>query len=216
MFIRALVFALILAPGLVRAQTTPAVSEADEVATAPVDVDGNVLFRVRGVSSLPASDRAARIRERIIDVAKDSAIDVDSLQVVDMEAASHLQAGNLPLMSVVDADASLEQVGRPVLARAHLRRIQQAIRDYRTERAPEAVRHDIVRLLMATMALGLAFLAIFWAGRLLDTALARRLRSRIQSVGIQSFEVVRAEKVWDALRGALMVVRTTAVLVTHM
>ena len=213
MFIRALVFALILAPGLVRAQTTPAVSEADEVVTAPVDVDGNVLFRVRGVSSLPARDRAARIRERIIDVAKDSAIDVDSLQVVDVEVASHLQAGNLPLMSVVDADASLEQVGRPVLARAHLRRIQQAIRDYRTERAPEAVRHDIVRLLMATIALGVAILAIFWVGRLIDSALSHRLRSRIQSVGIQSFEVVRAEKVWDALRGALMVVRTTAVLV---
>lgn len=212
-FVRALVFALILVPGLGRAQNAPVASEADEIATAPVEVDGTILFRVRGVSSLPATDRAARIRDQIIAVAKDAAVSVDSLQVVDVDIASHVQAGNLPVMSVVDADASLEQVTRQVLAEAHLRRIQQAIRDYRAERAPDAVQHDIVASLMAAIGLGIAILVIFWVGRLIDAALGRRLRSRIQSVGIQSFEVVRAEKVWDALRGALMVIRTTAVLV---
>ena len=115
-------------------------------------------------------------------------------------------------MAVIDADASLEQVGRAVLAQAHLLRIQQAIRAYRAERTPEAVQDDVLKSLLATIGLCLAILAIVWVGRLVDTALSRRLRSRIQSVGIQSFEVVRAEKLWDALRGTLMVLRTTAVL----
>ena len=166
--------------------------EAD-VITAPVEIDGDVLFRIRGVSSLPASDRAQRIRERIIAVARDPAVAPESLQVVNMESASYLQAGNESLMAVIDADASLEQVGRAVLAQAHLLRIQQAIRAYRAERTPQAVQDDVLKSLLATIGLCLAILAIVWAGRLVDTALSRRLRSRIQSVGIQSFEVVRAK-----------------------
>ena len=179
--------------------------------TAPVEIDGEVLFRIRGVSSLPATDRAQRIRQRIVDVAKDPTVAPDSLRLVEMDAGTYLQAGNQPIMAVIDADARLEQVSRGVLAQAHLLRIQQVIRAYRAERVPEAVQDDVLKSLLATIVLCLAILAIVWAGRLVDSALSRRLRSRIQSVGIQSFEVVHAEKLWDALRGTLMVLRTTAV-----
>ena len=39
------------------------------VSVAPVIVDGNKLFRVRGLPSYPATRRAAEIRQRIIDLA---------------------------------------------------------------------------------------------------------------------------------------------------
>src|SRR5688572_25722014 len=123
---RVLVFALILVPGPARAQDAPAAPEAD-VITAPVEIDGEVLFRIRGVSSLPATERAQRIRERIVAVAKDPAVAPDSLHLVATEAGTYLQAGKQPIMTVVDADARLEQVNRAVLAQAHLLRIQQAI-----------------------------------------------------------------------------------------
>src|SRR5688572_16378969 len=200
----------LLLPGPLHSQEAPA-SEID-VVTAPVELDGEILFRVRGVSSLPAAERAKRIREQIVAVAKDPSVGPDSLHVVEMEAASQLQAGNHPLMVIVDADAALEQVRRVVLAQAHLRRVQQAIRDYRAERTREAVQDAVRQLLIAMILLSLAILAIVWAGRFVDRALSWRLRSRIHSVGIQSFEVVRAEKLWDALRGALMVARTVALL----
>jgi len=204
-------FALLLAPGPARAQDAPAAPEAD-VVTAPVEIDGEVLFRIRGTSSLPATDRAQRIHERIIEVAKDAAIAPDSLHLVPMEAGTYVQAGNQPIMAVVDADAKLEQITRAVLAQTHLLRIQDAIRAYRAERTAQAVQDDVLKSLVATIVLCLAILAIVRLGRFVDGALNRRLRSRIQSVGIQSFEVVRAEKLWDAVRGALMVIRTTAVL----
>jgi small-conductance mechanosensitive channel len=207
------VLALMLIPELARAQDPPADSAADVIATVPVEIDGDVLFRVRGVSSLTAGDRAQRIREQIIAIAKDSAIAADSLHVVEMDTASQVQAGTRPVMAVVEADARIEQVSRAVLAQAHVRRIQQAIRDYRAERAPDAIRRDILQSLVAIIVLSLVVLGIVRLGRVVDSALSRRVRSRIQSVGIQSFEVVRAEKLWDAVRGTLMVVRTTAVLV---
>jgi small-conductance mechanosensitive channel len=203
----------LLLPGPLHGQVAaPPPSDADAVTTAPVEVDGEVLFHVRGVSSLPATERAKRIREQIVTFAKDPSVAPESLHIVEMEDASQLQAGNRPLMVIVDADAALEEVRRAVLAQAHLRRIQQAIRDYRAERTPGAVQHAVLQSLIATIMLSLATLAIVWAGRFVDSALGQRLRSRIQSVGIQSFEVVRAEKLWEALRGALMVVRTVALL----
>ncbi|HUL14136.1 MAG TPA: hypothetical protein VLU73_18445, partial [Methylococcaceae bacterium] len=39
-----------------------AVAEA-EIATAPVEIDGSVLFRVRGVSAYPAEKRAGAIKD---------------------------------------------------------------------------------------------------------------------------------------------------------
>ena len=38
----------------------------EDVETQPVELDGVVLFRVRGVSAFPAAQRARRIREELI------------------------------------------------------------------------------------------------------------------------------------------------------
>ena len=46
------------------AQAPQESAAADATVTAPVMVDGQVLFQVRGVSSLPAADRARRIMHR--------------------------------------------------------------------------------------------------------------------------------------------------------
>ena len=97
---------------------------ADVTVTAPVIVDGQELLQVRGVSSLPAADRARRIYEQIVAAAEDPAVTVESLTVTDAEGISRISRGNQVIMAVVDADAALEQVDRPILARAHLLRIQ--------------------------------------------------------------------------------------------
>jgi small-conductance mechanosensitive channel len=55
-------------------------------------------------------------------------------------------------------------------------------------------------------------LALAWFWRWLDRLLRRRLQSRIQSVGVQSLELMRAERIWQALRGALLAVRTVVYL----
>jgi small-conductance mechanosensitive channel len=53
---------------------------------------------------------------------------------------------------------------------------------------------------------------LFWFWRWFDGFLRRRVQARIHSVGIQSFEVMRAERIRGALQSALFVIRAVAYL----
>ena len=175
------------------AQEPQAPAEA-EIVTAPVEIDGATLFRVRGVSSLPAQERARLIAERITAVAADSAVPLESLHAVDADGITRLLAGDQPILTVVDADASLEQVGRVALATAHLIRIRQAALDYRAARTPAAFRRMAFAILAATLVLVALLAVLVWFWRWLYAFLTRRLEARIHSVEIKSFEVMRAER----------------------
>jgi small-conductance mechanosensitive channel len=190
----------------------PSPAAEAEIATAAIEVDGVVLFRVRGVSSLPAQDRARRIRDRLTAVAADPTVDVGSVRTVEEDGITRIVAGEQPIMGVVDADASLEQVGRAALAAAHASRIKQAISDYRAARTPAAERRAAIRIVVASLVLVAAIAALFGFSRWLDRFLARRLQARIHSVEIKSFEVMRAEQIWNTLRSGLLAVRTLVLL----
>ena len=193
------------------AQEPPRSAEAD-IATAPVQIDGTTLFHLRGVSSLPAQERARLVEERLTTVAADPAVPLESLHTVDSDGVTRILAGDRPILTVVDADASLEQVGRLALATAHLLRIRQAADDYRAARTPAAFRATALSILVATLILAAAVGVLLWFWRWLDRFLIRRLQARIQAVEIQSFEVMRAEQIWAALRNALLAVRTMILL----
>jgi len=211
-------FASLLILGLVAGGHTPthaqepqAAGAADD-ATAPVAIDGTTLFRVRGVSSYPAEARAGQISDRIEAIAADSSVPGSALQVIDAGGMVRVAAGNRPIMAVTDADAALEQVSRGELAIAHLERIRDAIGEYRAARTPQALRRAAINTIAATAALAVAIGLLVWFWRALDSLLRRRLQARIHSVGIQSFEVMRAEHIWAAVRNAVFAVRTVVFL----
>src|SRR5262249_2067408 len=86
----------------VRAQdTTGGATEAD-IPTAPVELDGTELLRVRGVSSLPAKERAQLIGQRLMDLAADTNTPVDALHVVEAGGSSRIVAGNRTVMTIID------------------------------------------------------------------------------------------------------------------
>ena len=211
------VFAIVLVAALSGA-ATPSAQEitapvpGSEIETAPVEVDGAVLFYLRGLSSLPAEVRARRVRDRIIAAAADATIPDESLRTIEIDGATQIVAGETPLLSLVDADASLEQVQRRALAAVHLARLRQAIDEYRDARSPAALRNGAIRSLAATLLLALSIVVLRWLSRRLDTLLAERLKKRIHTVGIQSFEVVRAERIWKALQSGLVALRTLTIL----
>jgi small-conductance mechanosensitive channel len=200
------------AGGRMHAQPTAPALVNDEVDTAPVEIDGTVLFRVRGVSSFPAAVRARAITDRIVAAAADAAVAIDSLRVIDAEGGLRIAAGDRPIMTVVDADASLEQVGRAELVYAHLNRVRQAIVEFRAARSSGALQVAAVNTLVATIVLAAGTGLLLWSWRRLDALLTRRLQARIQSVGIQSFEVMRADRIWAALRSGLVGIRTVIFL----
>ncbi|HTP66581.1 MAG TPA: mechanosensitive ion channel family protein [Geobacteraceae bacterium] len=181
--------------------------------TAPVEIDGQTLFRVRGASSYPAEQRAEAIEKRIETAAADSSFKSDGLRLEESDNATMIMAGEEALVIVSDADARLEHLGRGQLAGAHLTRIRQAIDDYRRLRGKDALLRGGLYALGATAVLVLVIVLLVLLGRRLDRKLSERVKVRLHDVGIQSFEIVRAEHIWKALHSVFYFIRIAVVLV---
>jgi small-conductance mechanosensitive channel len=183
--------------------------------TAPVVLDGETLFRVRGASVYPAEERARLISGRIEDVARTRTIPPEAVRTVPAEDMVNVTAGDRFLMAVTEPDARLEAMDRQLLARAYADRVQRALRAYREARQPAVLLGAARRSLVATAVLVAALLGLRWAFRRLDALFGRRYEEKIHSVQIQSFEILRAQRIRRVVRvgvGSLRAV-TAAVLV---
>jgi small-conductance mechanosensitive channel len=187
--------------------------QAGEPAVAPVILDGDTLFSVRGISSFPAERRAGRIAEAIREVAADRTLSVESLAVEETPLGTLLTLGGKRVLALVDADAELEGVSRGVLAEAYRQRIGEAMTEYRRERDPSVLWRNAGRAALATLGL----VVVLWLAtrilRRLRGALDRRYRARVSDVHFHSFEIVRAEQLWHALHRAINVLAAVIGLV---
>ncbi|HKQ15690.1 MAG TPA: mechanosensitive ion channel domain-containing protein [Steroidobacteraceae bacterium] len=201
---------LLLRPALAAEQASEDVDAQAAPDSAPVVVDGVVLFRVAGSASFPAAQRAARASERIVAAANDPSIAATAIKTEQHESRVDIVAGSRHLIGVIGADAAIEGVSGVSVADAALvraMRVRDAIVRYRAERTPERL---VQSALVAGAATAVAALALWltWVGfRRLRLKLDQRYRKRVHSLSIQSFEVVRAESIWRGLDGALSTVR---------
>jgi small-conductance mechanosensitive channel len=195
----------------VSAQVSGEAAEA-AITTAPVEIDGVELFRVRGVSSYPAAVRARQIKERIEAAAADPTVSLESLRIVENEGIVQIVAGNRPLVAFVDADAALEQVGPADLASVYLARIRDAIGSYRDARSPAALKRGVVNVLIATLVFIVAIAAFLWVWRRAANLITPRLQPYIRAIQFQSFTVMRAESIAGVLRSAFHALRAVALL----
>src|SRR5690349_20130606 len=117
--VAAMVMVSMLAPSIgvaVYAQEQAARSEGaaeqidENTPTAPVEIDGNVLFRVRGVSSYPAEQRAEAIRGRIVSAASNARIPLADFRIMVFEGQVRIVAADTLIMAIVPADARMEQM----------------------------------------------------------------------------------------------------------
>lgn len=182
--------------------------------TAPVEIDGQVLFTVRGLSSFPAEKRAQSIGRRIEEAAGDAAFASAGLKVDTIEAGSVILAGKTALMVVTDADAQLEQTTRENLAALHLARIRQAIDEYRLTRSTDYLIKAALHAAGATILLAAGIAVLLLLNRWLDKAVSRVLKRRVHDVDIQSFEVVRSDTIWKALHGVILAVGIMTIVVS--
>jgi small-conductance mechanosensitive channel len=181
--------------------------------TAPIVLDGETLFRVRGAAAYPAELRARTISERILEVARTPAIAPEAVQAVPTEEGVSIAAGDRYLLMVTDADAQLEGIDRRLLARACVDRIQRGLRSYRQAREPGVVLRGARQALAATVALVAVLFALLWAFRRLDARVGRRYEERIHSVQFQSFEILRAQRLRSGFRAVVGAVRAAAAAV---
>lgn len=182
--------------------------------TAPVEIDGQVLFTVRGLSSFPADKRARAIEGRIEDVAADTSFASAALKGETVENGTVILAGKTALMIVTDADAQLEQTTRENLAALHLARIQQAIDEYRQARTRDSLLKAGLHGAGATVLLAAGIAILLLLNRWLDKAVSRMLKRRVHAVDIQSFEVVRSDTIWKATHGVILAIGVVTIAVS--
>ena len=190
----------------------PSAAVAAEIPRAPVVIDGEQLFLVRGITSYPAEQRARDIENRIRALAADSSFDVASLTVGEQEGAAVILAGEQRVMGVLVEDSSLEQIDPARLAQANLQRIRTAIEAYRRAREPGLLwRHASYAFGATLLLLAVAYVGRRTVGRL-HGGLERRYQMRVRDVQIQAFQIVKAEQLWKLLAGALNIIWVVAVI----
>jgi len=194
------------------AATAPEHPDA-RIMTAAVTLDGRVLFQVRGLTSYPAEKRAADIRERIAAIARDAAVNPDSLRIVEVDGYTVIMAGKVRLVSLIDADARLEDVERRTLARYLVDRIAIAMEDYRRDRSPEVLWRHAGESVVALLALAAAVALTIWLARHAHRLFEQRFRDRIRTVGIQSFQILRAERIHMGLRAVISATRVAVIAI---
>ena len=210
---RTLGVVLLSALSIAWAQAPDAGDGEADIAMAPVEIDGRVLFTVRGVSSVPAGERAERIRQRILALARDASFNPEALTVEPVPNAVTITARGQVVLAVLEADARLERANPADLAVAHLSRIRSALLQFREDRSPR------VLLRQALVAAGVlaAFLGgcalVFRGRRSLRAALEARLRRRLDLLEEQTHHLVEAQQLWRALGRAIDTLAWVVILV---
>ena len=208
-----LALTLLIAASPARAQDPAAGSVPLDAPTAPVQIDGQTLFRVRGVSAYPAEKRAALVADRVEAAAADPKFDPASLEVRETDLGSLIVGGDHQLLTLIDADARLEGVKRSELALVYLPIIRSAVADYRAARNERRLATGAGRAAILTLVLVLALWLIRFVVRRLDAFVARRYQRRLEGFKVGSLELVRAERVRGAVRAVLRTLRAALLLV---
>jgi small-conductance mechanosensitive channel len=186
------------------AQASQAGHDAEsEVTLAPVVIDGETLFSVRGVTALPAARRARGIEARIRELARNPRIGQQSLALRDGQSATSILADGQRIMAVLEEDAAVEQVTRQPLAQLYLSRIWAAIQAYRQDRSPGVLWWHAGYAFIATIVLLVAAGLGRYVVAFLRRAFERRYRARIQALESHPLHIVKVEQVWRALTGLL-------------
>jgi len=172
--------------------------------TAPVVVDGVVLFRVRGVSAYPAERRAAEIAERIRAIASDRTFPVESLTVREIPSATIVVAEGQRVFGVLDADAQLEAIPRQLLAETYRDRAAEAVKAFRRDREPRVLWRKTANAVLATVVFALA-LWVGWRVVRRLRAFVDRHRSRLPDVRVGSLEIMRGEQLRGSMHHALRI-----------
>jgi small-conductance mechanosensitive channel len=197
-----------LSPGLsAQAPTDTVETENTAQQTAPVVVDGRQLFVLRGITSFPAKTRAAQVRSRIVEVARDPSFSVDDLEVRAEDDHSAIYAGDTRLVVLFDGDAEVEQIQRTLLAEIVRAKIADGITRFRTDRSPR------VLLTNSVYALGLTavVLLILWGTlrlfRWLDSVAVRHVGKGAKGLASKSHQLIKAKQIWSLAAGLLRSLR---------
>lgn len=184
-----------------------------EIETSPVIIDHITLFWVRGIKVYPAKERAQNISKRIEQVAADKSIQTDSIIAVEADDRTNLMAGNYFIMSIVEADASIEGITRKQLASIYIPKIQATIVEFRKARTPKNLIQGVVSAAVVTVGLFILLFLIFKLHRKLLAIVEVRYAQKISDLQAKSHDIIKTREIQMAVKGVLRTIRFILVLV---
>ncbi len=203
--------AALMLPAWATAQAPPASQQQPApppaIEKAPVIIDGETLFELRGVSSLPAQERADGVAARIVAIARDASVSMSDLRVVDAEDHLDIVAGELRIVSVFDMDAQAEQKElRQALADSYKASIIRAVERFRLERGGRYLARQAIYAAIALALLIGVLAAARWSARHLAAVIDQRVRARLEVLEARSYRLLSADQIgsiWQAGRRAI-------------
>lgn len=178
----------------------------EEVFVAPVVIDGETLFLVRGFTALPAIERAEKIQERIIRIAEMPENISLETTLDEGEFGLAIEIGGRMVTIVTDADAEFERGEIDVLAGLQAEAIEKAIEEYRGSRS------DSARVGSALAAVGwsaafIAFSVVFFRRRRrIVVFFTHRIERRFANVEEATQSLVRGQAIAAIFGYALNVI----------
>jgi small-conductance mechanosensitive channel len=163
---------------------------------APVKIDGKQLFYVSGISSYPASQRAANIVKRIKKAAENPLISHDSVKIISSDNMLQIFAGPEFIMTVHPIDAENEGVSQKMLAGIIQIKTGETIDAYRLNRSRPVLIKKMIFGIAALVLLAIVILVYLWLTGLIENVIKRRLKSRVDNLEDKSYKLIKSEQFW--------------------
>ncbi len=178
-------------------------NEQSDAFMAPVIVDGETLFRLRGSSALPAPERAAQVQENIIGVAESSDAEDVEVSFENSELGILILADGVQVSIVTEADAELDQIELNVLSVLHGDAVRNAIVSYRANRTEQARVSGAIEAVAWTVGFVLFVLAILWLHRRIRRRTLQFVTRHLRDVETATAKSVQAEAIAALVRYGL-------------
>lgn len=204
-------------PCLLKSQGSPDIDtdlSPANVNVAAVQVDGEILFYVRGVSSFPADTRAKSIQKRIVRIADNPIMTPDSVKMIPDTAKIQIRAGDALIMNVYDTDAEYEGITKEILSEIIVSKIKSIIKVYRNERRPEVIRANIIKAGMAIALMSLILFIVIWGMRRINRFFNARMKKKLDTIENVSYNLIQSGKLVKALHVLYQVIRILFIAVT--
>lgn len=174
-----------------------------DVFKAPVIIDGDILFRLRGSSALPAPERAERVQNVIIEIAEASDSTEVEITFEETEFGVRILADGQIVSIVTEADSALDQMEVSVLSVLHGDAIRDAILSYRANRTDEAIVSGAIEAAAWTVGFVVFVLAILWLHRRIRRRTLRFVQRYLKDMETATAKHVQAEAMAALIRYGL-------------
>jgi small-conductance mechanosensitive channel len=202
--------------GMSYAQEAVSNTEAGRVSAPgePVTLGNKTIFTLKAVHGYSAQERARTISSRIKSIAENPHMDAASITTMGYQQPMTLvNAGNELLMTVFEEDTKAQGISRQELAAQWSKELRAAIEDYRQEHSAKWIMKGVFKALIATILLFLIILVLNKGFRKIKTFLQEWIGRKKISIHIQTFELVKAERIGVIFSGILRAIRLILVLI---